>query len=94
MTNPTTSCGAGLYWDSSTNSCKSMQSACADAHGTWDSAANYCRMSMGNPDPKAFAFACPEGNEWNGSYCTPAKRSSVDSMVASVVSAFASLFGF
>ena len=87
------SCSSTEYWDSSSNSCKSMQSACSTAGGTWDSASNYCRMSTSMVDPKQFAFACPSGQVWNGSYCTMVERTELKSFVANVLSAFSSIFG-
>ena len=87
------SCGSNLYWDSASNSCRSMQDACSTAGGTWDSSSSYCRMptssaSKGSP----LAFLCPAGHEWNGSYCTQLEPSQLTQFLASAIGAFRSLF--
>ena len=89
-----TSCGSNMYWDSRTSSCQSMQSACTEAHGTWDSTANMCRMPTSLANPETYAFACPKGDTWNGSYCTRTERSSLENMMANVFTAFAAFFGY
>ncbi len=88
------SCGADQYWDGSTSACKSMQSACTQASGTWDSAAHFCRMPSSSADQKPLAYLCPHGHLWNGAYCTPKERPQVETYVANVLSAFMSLIGF
>ncbi len=88
------SCGSGQYWDSRTSSCQSMQAACAEAGGTWDSAANYCRMPSSSAAQKPLAFLCPGGHDWNGSYCVLKPASGVEMYLANVLSAFRSLLDF
>ena len=67
-----TSCPSGQYWNGSscvattpydtTYSTASAQQGCATAGGTWDSAANYCRMPTQTT-------TCASGQYWNGSSC-------------------------
>lgn len=102
------SCGSGYYWNGSscvqsssgstgssgTTDYSSMQSGCASAGGTWDSASNYCRMPTSRAlSEKSFAFACPEGSLWSGRYCVEKGTLRGDGFVANVVSIFSSLFG-
>jgi len=72
-----------------------MEAACAEAGGTWDSAANYCRMpGTSSARVAPLAFLCPSGHDWNGSYCTLKSPSGVEAYVANVLSAFMSLIDF
>ncbi|MEK7101549.1 MAG: hypothetical protein AAB882_00140 [Patescibacteria group bacterium] len=85
-----TSCGTGQYWNGSacvsstqtttgTYDTASAQQGCTSAGGTWDSAANYCRMpsssttaspSSGSYDSSSAQQGCANaGGTWNGSYC-------------------------
>ena len=96
-------CGAGLYWNGSacvpsqTSSggadYSAAQAGCASAGGTWNSSSNYCQMPTSYAGSKALAYACPEGHDWNGSYCT-FRAGSLQSSVANALSAFSSFFGF
>lgn len=98
-----TSCPSGQYWSGTSGSCvssspassgtdtSSMQSGCASAGGTWDSASNSCRMPTSYVGQTPLAFLCPKGHGWNGSYCTLAPPSQFESYTASVISAFRSL---
>ena len=73
---PSTSCGSGQYWNGSAcvatspsdtpYSTASAQQGCANAGGTWDSSANYCRMPTQST-------SCPSGQYWNGSACQPSE---------------------
>lgn len=71
----TTDCTSGQYWNGSacvsstqtqqttgTYDTTSAQQGCANVGGTWDSAANYCRMPTQST-------SCPSGQYWNGSAC-------------------------
>ncbi len=64
--------------------------ACTQGGDTWDSSSNYCRMPTSLADPKLFAFACPPGNEWNGSYCALERLQFVQ-MLANALQACTSL---
>ncbi|MBI4089018.1 hypothetical protein HY415_02890 [Candidatus Kaiserbacteria bacterium] len=69
-----TTCPSGQYWNgsacqttstsdtTSTYNNTSAQQSCASAGGTWDSAANYCRMPTQST-------SCSSGEYWNGSSC-------------------------
>ena len=59
-------CPAGTYWDGATcvanpTTSNDMSSACAQAGGTWDTLAKYCKMPNMNTTP------CPSGMWWDGS---------------------------
>ena len=58
-------CPAGTYWNGTTcvanpTTSNDMSSACAQAGGTWDTLANYCKMPNMNNTP------CPSGMWWDG----------------------------
>src|SRR3989338_4803268 len=58
-------CPAGTYWNGTTcvanpTTSNDMSSACAQACGTWDTLANYCKMPNMNNTP------CPSGMWWDG----------------------------
>jgi len=78
-------CSSTQYWDTRTNSCQSMESACAEAGGTWNSENNYCNMPT--------SYFCPVGLEWIGCHCIYAQGTHNESNVASVIRAFLSIFG-
>ena len=68
-TNSGSSCSSGQWWNGT--SCTSAtsgtdyataQQGCANAGGTWDSAANYCQMPT-------TTTSCSSGQYWNGSSC-------------------------
>ena len=73
------SCGSNEYWDTRTSSCQSMQSACAEAGGSWDGAANYCVMPGTSSGYSGSSSSCPSGQYWNGSACAPSESTSATS---------------
>jgi len=97
----TSDCTSGQYWNgsscvtsSNTTDYSAQQLACTTAGGTWDSAANSCRMPSSYTGSQPLAFLCPGGHDWNGSYCTLKSPSGVETYVANVLSAFMLLIGF
>ncbi len=92
-------CASGQYWNGSacvtsgsgSTDYSSMQSGCTSAGGTWDSTSNYCRMPSASA-ASPLAYLCPTDHEWSGGYCVLLPKGN-ESFVASVFSAFLSLFG-
>lgn len=82
---------AGGTWSSSSNYCQMSSSGGSQACGPgqyWDSASNAC---VTNPTSGTTSYFCLEGDSWNGSYCTLAKRSALATYTANAFSAFKSL---